>query len=68
MHHTVFGMSPRVAKHVSDKRGTCPLSHFHVEETRLAETRKSQTERDSWAVCFGQLRCDFIELCNSVET
>ncbi len=33
-HNTVFGMSPRVAKHATDKQATCPLSHLHVTETR----------------------------------
>ncbi len=30
MRSTVFGVSPRVAKHASDKRATCPPSHVHV--------------------------------------
>ncbi len=27
-------MSPRAAKHASEKRATCPPSHLHVTETR----------------------------------
>ncbi len=34
MRDTVFGVSPRVAKHASDKRATCPPSHLYVAETR----------------------------------
>ncbi len=32
---TVFGVSPRVAKHASDKRAICPLNHLHSQRQEI---------------------------------